>query len=109
MTATVESCPVCGAEGGRNYRPGMVPPMLRCPACGLLWRPGIEGAAASAERYEEGYYDWWRELPGAMAAKRATFHRLLALLERYVSPGRLLDLGSAVGLLLEVARERPAQ
>lgn len=106
MTATVEPCPVCGAEGGRNYRPGMVPTMLRCPACGLLWQPGIEGATASDERYEEGYYDWWRELPGAMAAKRATFQRLLALLERYVSPGRLLDVGSAVGLLLEVARER---
>lgn len=106
MLSAAEACPVCGARDCRQYRPGMVPAMLRCPACGLLWRPGIADAPPSDETYEEGYYEWWRELPGAVAAKRATFHRLLALLERYVAPGRLLDVGSAVGLLLEVARER---
>lgn len=106
MNSAAEVCPVCGARDGRQYRPGMVPAMMRCPACGLLWRPGIADAPPSDETYEEGYYEWWRELPGAIAARRATFHRLLALLERYVTPGRLLDVGSALGLLLEVARER---
>ncbi len=106
MSERLEACPVCGAEGACEYCPGMRPRMLRCPACGLLWLPGVTDAPVAEGTYEEGYYEWWLDLPEAVEAKRATFARLLGLLERHMSPGRLLDIGSAVGLLLEVARER---
>ncbi len=106
MSSGREPCPVCGAEAGREHHPGMAPRMLRCADCSLVWRPGVAAFPVADETYEEGYYEWWLELPEAVAAKRATFARLLALLERQVAPGSLLDVGSAVGLLLEVARER---
>jgi len=106
MSSGCEPCPVCGAEDAREHHPGMTPRMLRCAECSLVWSPGVDAGPLEDETYEEGYYEWWLELPEAVEAKRATFARLLALLERRVAPGRLLDIGSAVGLLLEVARER---
>jgi 2-polyprenyl-3-methyl-5-hydroxy-6-metoxy-1,4-benzoquinol methylase len=91
----------------------------RCGECASLWveDPPPTEAIYSDERYytakpdmataaggiTPGYTgDYLRDRPNV----EAKFARVLEHLERYVSPGRLLDVGCGPGFLLAVARER---
>jgi len=100
------ACPVCGGAGGREYRANAVPFMFWCPTCTLLWQPANRTQSGRPERYDESYYGAWGELSEARAAKLHTFERVLRLLERHTEPGPLLDVGTALGFLLEQARRR---
>jgi SAM-dependent methyltransferase len=77
--------------------------IVRCRACGhgQLDRPPDPGAlsTAYAEAASEDYV-------GEEAGQRATAARVLAEVERYRPPGRLLDLGCWVGFLLAEGRDR---
>ena len=99
-------CPVCRSSDCVRHRPGAEPMMLRCRTCTLLWQPRHETHLDTAGRYEEAYYDAWGDLGLARMAKLGTFARYLQLLERYATKGRILDVGCAMGSLLEVARAR---
>lgn len=80
--------------------------MLRCTACGTLWQPVDRDAAPDAGRYGDEYYEAWGSLSQARAVKLATFDGYLGVLEKHAQPGRLLDVGCALGFLLEAAQRR---
>jgi 2-polyprenyl-3-methyl-5-hydroxy-6-metoxy-1,4-benzoquinol methylase len=99
------------AVAGHDFR--------RCEDCRSLWveqPPPTEGIYSDESYYTAkpdmatpaggitpGYTgDYLRDRPNV----EAKFARVLEHVERYVSPGRLLDVGSGPGFLLSVARER---
>lgn len=103
-TRSAGRCPVCLSQDVVLPGPAMAPPMLRCRGCGLLWQDGA--VTLGPEHYEEDYYDAWGDLQAAREVKLDTFGRYLSVLERHVAVGRLVDVGCAMGYLLEAARGR---
>jgi len=100
-------CPICAGKSHSQHRPGLTPPMLRCHGCGTLWQPlNRDPEQRLPEQYGEAYYNSWGDPEAARLLKLHTFSRLLCLLERYVPPGRLLDVGCAMGALLDAAASR---
>ncbi|MBN1156499.1 class I SAM-dependent methyltransferase [Candidatus Woesearchaeota archaeon] len=74
-----------------------------CEDCGIIWR---DLATCSQERtYDDNYFNrMGYEKERKHKVKRA--HLLLALLEQFVQPGRLLEVGCGPGYNLEAAMER---
>jgi 2-polyprenyl-3-methyl-5-hydroxy-6-metoxy-1,4-benzoquinol methylase len=86
-----------------NHRLGGHGDLYSCRECGTVSQPSLPGGEELRALYrrmnDRSYLD---EEPG----RRRTARRLLAMLERRVSPGRLLDVGCGHGLLLDEARAR---
>ncbi|MBF0500648.1 MAG: class I SAM-dependent methyltransferase [Candidatus Riflebacteria bacterium] len=74
--------------------------------CGVV----LAQPETSPERYSEEYYTSWGassdELEHTRFLKQKTFCRWLSDLEKVVKPGRILDIGCAMGFFLEVANRR---
>lgn len=121
---TASLCPVCGCGervagwrttvttssiGAHAFRPASdrfgctVGPILRCPACGHMAVDLVHVGDAIRAAYE-GAAD--KDAEGEEAGRGATAARDLATLERFVAPGRLLDVGCWTGALLAVAQAR---
>lgn len=85
---------------------GRHPSIVRCRSCGLIYALPRMSPSQIQEAYRAA------EDPDYVAEREGrvlTFHRNLAPVERWLgsrAPGRLLDVGCHVGVLLEVARER---
>lgn len=88
--------------------------ILRCPACGLLFRRelpspeelealyGAEYFAGDESLRGQGYLDY----TGDAHTHRALARARLAALESLVAHGRLLDVGAAAGFFVDEARRR---
>lgn len=93
---------------------------MRCRDCASLFDPDPPSAERLRELYDgPGYFvkdagdgpgDTLCGYPGDYLANRANVERkfaeVLGHVERYVEPGRLLDVGAGPGFLVEVARRR---
>ena len=81
--------------------------VLKCARCGLLYVAELR-RKGDAEPYDEAYYTGalFEDYIGSREKLFRRFEQQLARTERFVSPGRLLDVGCAVGFLLKVAEER---
>ncbi|MDP3939995.1 MAG: class I SAM-dependent methyltransferase [Deltaproteobacteria bacterium] len=105
------SCPLCG----RFSHPSVVEPVVekdpyaivRCAVCGICFASPRPTPAAMAEFYERYFaedplagYEHYRE--GEAWRARVARHRL-ALLGRFIAPGRILDHGCATGVFLDEA------
>jgi 2-polyprenyl-3-methyl-5-hydroxy-6-metoxy-1,4-benzoquinol methylase len=113
-------CPACGSARLRRAFGPAHAPFVRCRDCASLLDPDPPSAERLRELYEgPGYFvkeqgdgpgDTLCGYPGDYLANRANVERkfaeVLGHLERYVEPGRLLDVGAGPGFLVEVARRR---
>jgi SAM-dependent methyltransferase len=118
VTATASSEPSpplsgrCIACGGRSFRrvDRRLPWLSECRGCGLGFVDPQPDDAELAGIYDDRYYETFGHFADGGEAyhelKRAWADRLLRQMERRVAPGRLLDVGSALGDLLYVARRR---
>ncbi len=118
--ADSETCRICasplrlarrgqGSEGVREafaptcHRPGAHGDLFRCHECGSVQQPflpsGEELLAAYRQMSDDGYL-------AEEEGRRRTAGRLLDLLGGQVPAGRLLDVGSGHGLLVDEARRR---
>lgn len=100
---------VAGEAGERGLAPATdrygvaLADVVECRACGHMQLDRMPSTSELAEAYREtNALDYLGEEPG----QRATADRLLGELERWVAPGRLVDLGCWVGFLLLQAGER---
>jgi SAM-dependent methyltransferase len=106
-------CPLCGdvdhtpRVAGHGYR------MVACASCGLWYLNPMPTAAALARLYEESYFTsavatttGYADYAGMADDARDTFRRRLALVDRHVGSGRILDVGAGYGYLAEVAATR---
>ena len=98
-------CVACGGGDARPFHPGL----LRCAACGHGWADLELSPAEQAALYGREYFfgDEYRDYPGDKKALQKGFRRRLAVLEKLLGPERrphLLEVGSAYGFFLELAR-----
>lgn len=125
-TVPLTRCPSCGhrAGDGAGYRPlpfayrfgGAVFPGGACPRCGLRGLVVQPAAHEFARLYGHDYFtggdvrcghvgDYFAERPALLREAVALVEDLLEPAARRKS-GRLLELGTAAGAVLEAARER---
>jgi 2-polyprenyl-3-methyl-5-hydroxy-6-metoxy-1,4-benzoquinol methylase len=107
---TVDACIVCGARDHYERYPTTIPWLRRCGNCGLAFASPQPSDEEMARLYAPEYYEgfgyavsdeWsYRDM------KQACANSMLARAEAYFPPGRLLDVGSALGDLLAVPKGR---
>ena len=106
------ACPLCG--GGRHallfVKRGF--PIVRCEECELVFaNPQVDESLVLDEyrAEEETANDLWIDVltsPRQLELDRAKFTEILDELEPHRGEGRLLDVGTSIGLFLHLARER---
>ncbi len=111
------ACTACGSPRARSAFVVRGHRYRRCRECASLYLEGTPGrdrpsAIYSDERYfanpgyASGDYLGYRDYLADRSEIEEKFTRVLEQLERFVAPGRLLDVGAGPGLLLGVARSR---
>ena len=86
-----------------NHRPGEHGDLFACANCGAVQQPSLPSGDDLHDLYRDMRDDAYLH---EEAGRRATARRLLDLIGRHVSGGRLLDVGCGHGLLLDEARRR---
>ncbi len=76
---------------------------VECGSCGLIWRDML---SCDDERVYDGAYFGGKRYTDKWQHRINKAHRLLAILETHVSPGRFLEIGPALGYNLEAAVQR---
>jgi len=112
-SANQPSCLICGAS---NLAPVFPDPLVAgrtlyvCDVCHTQMLLPLPSADELRAIYGSAYYKSWGmaqgETPEVANMKKRTFALRLKDLRRIVSPGPILDVGTASGFLLEVAREQ---
>ncbi|MDD4869230.1 MAG: class I SAM-dependent methyltransferase [Kiritimatiellae bacterium] len=112
----IDLCPAChGSES--TLKPWAVKhgrAIVKCRRCGLVAvnpQPSEEETRRiyNSEDYFQGSgftRFGYRDYEGIAEMKRLTFNRWLKILERYVHPDNLLDVGCGTGILMQVAQTR---
>jgi 2-polyprenyl-3-methyl-5-hydroxy-6-metoxy-1,4-benzoquinol methylase len=106
------ACPVCGGERHAELFVKRGYPIVRCEDCTLVFaNPQVDEQLVLGEYRAEGESanDLWIDVltsPRQLELDRAKFTEILDELEPYRGGGRLLDVGTSIGLFLHLARER---
>jgi 2-polyprenyl-3-methyl-5-hydroxy-6-metoxy-1,4-benzoquinol methylase len=107
------ACDLCGGHESEPFCPENGRGLVRCLNCGLVY-VGLQPEAAElyalyGETYfhnndsgEVGYTNYIKDEHNI----RKTFAGRLKRLERWVKPGKVLDVGCAAGFFLDVAQQR---
>ena len=106
------ACPLCAVDDAAHVSAEGALDVARCVRCGLAYlrpRPTADELAvfyngtyyASASAGTVGYAEYRRHEPGVRLVGRDH----LSMMQAYVNPGRLLDVGCAYGFFLDTARE----
>jgi 2-polyprenyl-3-methyl-5-hydroxy-6-metoxy-1,4-benzoquinol methylase len=110
---SVRACNACGSEGAERFGPANGLELVRCERCRLVYTALRPDPRDVATLYDESYFRnatsgvvGYADYIGDEANLRRTFARRLRRLERFVHPGRLLDVGCASGFFLDEARKR---
>lgn len=108
------ACNLCGGTATLPLREASLSHLVRCASCGLVRVREMPTPDTVQKIYDENYYrnanshvmgyeNYEADMPNILKTAR----RRLRLIERYRSaPGRLLDVGCALGFFLEAARQK---
>lgn len=109
----VENCPVCGGRPAFVRHVQRALDVAACGRCGSWYRVPRPTAEDLARIYGQDYYNAWdldRDERTAAITKQATFEPLFPRMEAALQTGsaspKILDVGAATGLLLDVASAR---
>lgn len=117
LRASTARCPACLGGGARHGYEVDGHSFRRCPHCRSLFlvqppEPTISAELYTDERYyanarhDFGEYCGYRDYFADRKGLEEKFDRVLAHVERYAPPGRLLDVGAGPGILVAVAARR---
>jgi len=106
-------CNLCGSEARQPFCPENGRNLMQCQNCGLIYvSPRVDANelyALYGETYfhndESGVVGYTNYLADE-ANIRKTARRRMKHLERFVQPGKMLDIGCAVGFFLDEAHQR---
>ena len=110
--ARLIACPLCRSDEHRRLFVKRGYPIVRCRDCGLVFsNPQVDEQLVLAEYRggRESANDLWVEVLASELQQeldRAKFQEILDELEPHRDRGRLLDVGTSIGLFLHLARER---
>jgi SAM-dependent methyltransferase len=103
-------CLLCGGEEHRALFVKRGYPIVRCAGCDLVFsNPQVDESRVLDEYRAGGSSDLWVDVltsPRQLELDRAKFERILDELEPHRGQGRLLDVGTSIGLFLHLAQER---
>ena len=103
-------CPSCGASTHTELFVKSGYPIVRCDECSLVFsNPQVEERVVLDEYREGGSNDLWVDVltsPRQLELDRAKFEEILDELEPHRGEGRLLDVGTSIGLFLRLALDR---
>jgi 2-polyprenyl-3-methyl-5-hydroxy-6-metoxy-1,4-benzoquinol methylase len=106
------ACPVCDEPAHTALFVKRGYPIVRCDACGLVYaNPQVDEALILDEYRAAGERanDLWVDVltsPRQLELDRAKFGEILDELEPHRGRGRLLDVGTSIGLFLRLALDR---
>ena len=111
LAATDAACPLCKqncADPILRHLRGTIASVRRCRSCGLQFLVPQPDGETLRQMYAARYFDSWAmysgDRPEIAAMKEDTFTRHLKHLTQLVSPGAILDVGTATGFFLHAAR-----
>ena len=105
-------CPVCAGERHARLFVKRGYPIVRCEDCALVFaNPQVDEELVLAEYLAPGESanDLWVDVltsPRQLELDRAKFAEILDELEPFRGEGRLLDVGTSIGLFLDLAGQR---
>lgn len=81
-------------------------PLYRCQNCGLVQAFPLPSKNEVKKLYQGDYYKNYSFYNSQIPAHRAYFQKKIAQIKKYRSSGKLLDVGCAVGILLDEAKKQ---
>ena len=105
-------CEVCGHDKAEPFLPQLSFPVVKCKNCGFIYANPRPTEEALRGFYDESYYRSHGPIGYGVSREveetiRRQFETRLEYIEKHAGePGRLLDLGCATGIFLEVAEAR---
>ncbi len=104
------SCIVCG-DRGRVFLEREDLCLVRSPACGLEWQDPMPTEEELDALYDATYFERWGSVDDpsenpVRTMKRITYGVVLDAIRQHVTGGALLDVGCALGYLVEAALDR---
>jgi len=103
-------CPSCGSSSHTELFVKRGYPIVRCDDCALVFsNPQVDESVVLDEYREGGSNDLWVDVltsPRQLELDREKFAEILVELEPYRGSGRLLDVGTSIGLFLRLALDR---
>ena len=103
-------CPSCGSSSHTELFVKRGYPIVRCDECGLVFsNPQVDESVVLDEYREGGSNDLWVDVLTStrqLELDREKFAEILDELEPHRGDGRLLDVGTSIGLFLRLALDR---
>jgi SAM-dependent methyltransferase len=103
-------CPSCGSHAQTELFVKAGYPIVRCDECALVFsNPQVDESLVLEEYRDGGSNDLWVDVltsPRQLEMDRAKFQEILDELEPHRGEGRLLDVGTSIGLFLRLALDR---
>jgi 2-polyprenyl-3-methyl-5-hydroxy-6-metoxy-1,4-benzoquinol methylase len=103
-------CPNCSSSSHTELFVKRGYPIVRCDECTLVFsNPQVDESLVLDEYREGGSNDLWVDVltsPRQLELDREKFGEILHELEPYRGDGRLLDVGTSIGLFLRLALDR---
>lgn len=108
----MRKCPLCQADTLKENMVKENLKVVRCGNCGLGFLKDLPSEEKLDRFYNTAdYYQFWGELSKDNVekieqCKKLTFTKILDLIEKFKDGGRILEVGCATGILLELAEKR---
>lgn len=110
MSKKISTCMLCDYSGNMKIKSVKEKrPIIQCPKCSFQFMDPFPTADEIEKIYSQDYFASWGigdgETKEVAEMKKSTFRHILKGILPYVNSGKILDVGTATGFLLEEAQK----